>query len=99
MAFKDYMLSCVADCKCKGELKAKSDAERLTLKLAEKMDETLFPKAVNVVSVKEGNTKTVTTTYADGTSSVAIVTVDEKDRPISVIEDGVECKITWIGYD
>lgn len=34
----DYMRNCIAECKCKGEINTSSDAEKLLLKLAEKLD-------------------------------------------------------------
>lgn len=38
-ALKDFMINCIAECKCKGTLTTSSDAEVLLLKLAEKLDE------------------------------------------------------------
>lgn len=35
---KDYMIRCIAECNCNGDLKTSSDAEVLLLKLAEKLD-------------------------------------------------------------
>lgn len=37
--FRNYIEKCVESCKCKGELKAKSDAEVLVYKLCNKLDE------------------------------------------------------------
>lgn len=37
--FKKFIDGCVTDCKCSGKLTAKTDAEVLTGKLAEKLDE------------------------------------------------------------
>lgn len=34
----DYMRDCIAECKCKGEINTSSDAEKLLLKFAEKLD-------------------------------------------------------------
>lgn len=37
--FRDFLNECVANCKCRGDLKAKSDAEVLVGKLCDKLDE------------------------------------------------------------
>lgn len=38
-SYREFMNDCLANCKCRGELKAKSDAEVLVGKLCEKLDE------------------------------------------------------------
>ena len=38
-SYREFMNDCLASCKCRGELKAKSDAEVLVGKLCEKLDE------------------------------------------------------------
>ena len=55
--------------------------------------------AVNVATVKNGNTVTITSTYSDNSDSVITMVLDDDNYPVSVTKDGVECTLTWEGFD
>lgn len=38
-------------------------------------------------------------TYNDNSVGLTTITFDDNDYPISVNKDGVECTITWVGFD
>lgn len=49
--------------------------------------------------VKSGSTVTVTTPLANGSTSTSIISLDVNNYPTKVVTDGVECPITWEGFD
>ena len=53
----------------------------------------------SVASVKEGDTVTVTATYADGSSEVSVIALDEAGWPLSVTREGETTAFSWEGFD
>jgi hypothetical protein len=49
--------------------------------------------------VKNDSTITITTTLDDGAKTVSIVTVDDNGYPSKIVTDGVECTVSWEGFD
>lgn len=49
--------------------------------------------------VKSGSTVTLTTPLSDGSTSTSIISLDVNNYPTKVVTDGVECPITWEGFD
>lgn len=56
-------------------------------------------QATSINTVKEDNTITITTTLEGGEISISTITLDDDGVPTSVVTDGVECILTWDGFD
>ena len=54
---------------------------------------------VSVAAVKEGSTVTVTAAYADDSTAVSVIELDEEGNPLSVTRGGVTTALSWEGFD
>jgi hypothetical protein len=72
-----------------------NDAVTVTMPSNEEVE-----SAVTAVSaVKDGSTVTVTATYADDSTAVTVIALDENGDPVSVTKDGVTTTLSWEGFD
>lgn len=55
--------------------------------------------ATNIDIVAVDNVITVTTTLEGNKTTSSIITLDENGYPSIISTDGIECKITWEGFD
>lgn len=55
-------------------------------------------QAVAIGIAKAENTVTITLDLDDGTTSTSVVTLDDDDKPLTVVTNGVECAVTWEGF-
>jgi hypothetical protein len=53
----------------------------------------------SVSAVKSGNTINVTAVYGKSGTSLSTITLDENGYPIGVTKDGVDCAVTWGGFE
>lgn len=58
-----------------------------------------IPQATDITVVKADDTITLTTTLDDGSVSTSVVTLDSNGYPSTVVTDGVECSVSWDGFD
>lgn len=58
-----------------------------------------IPQAADITVVKADDTITLTTTLEDGSTSTSVVTLDSSGYPSTVVTDGVECPVSWDGFD
>jgi hypothetical protein len=57
-------------------------------------------RQVTAVSVTQAdNTISVLLTYEGDVTSNSIIALDENGRPSKIVTDGVECNVTWTGFD
>ena len=55
-------------------------------------------QATNIEFMRSGDIVQVTVTLEGGESYVSRVTLDDWDQPVSIVTDGVECKLNWSGF-
>ena len=55
--------------------------------------------AVSAKVAASGNTVTVTRTLAGNVSSVSVITLNDNGLPVTVVTDGVECELSWEGFE
>lgn len=56
-------------------------------------------KATAIAVVKEEQTVTVTQTLQGDVTSTSVITLDDNDFPVAIVTDGVECAVSWEGFD
>lgn len=55
-------------------------------------------QATAISAVMDGNTVTVTTTMQGDVTHTDIITLDENGYPVSIVADGVECAMEFVGF-
>ena len=58
-----------------------------------------LPQVTGISIVQEGQTVTVTSTMQDGGVRTDVITLDAGGYPVSITADGVQCAISWEGFD
>lgn len=56
-------------------------------------------QATAVSAVRSDNTITITSTLEGGATSTSVITLDEDEYPIRIVTEGVECAVSWEGFD
>ena len=73
-----------------------TEDERMGL-VAEMLNER--PMANGMTVVKDGSIITLSTILDDGSASTSAITLDANEYPTKVVTNGVECSISWEGFD
>ena len=73
-------------------------AENSAKEVAEDVWENL-PQSTNCVVKRVEQTITISLTLEGGVTSQSVITLDDNDYPISILTDGVNCPISWEGFD
>ena len=55
-------------------------------------------KATSIRAVMEGNTVTITTIMQGDVTHTDVITLDENGYPVSIVADGVECAVEFVGF-
>lgn len=106
--FRNHIEKCVESCKCKGELKAKSDAEVLVYKLCDKLDEleggfgytdvnkiAILPEtSFEYVAESMGSIISDSFPYTFEAGQDYLVTLDGETKTYTAISAGMEVGIT-----
>lgn len=58
-----------------------------------------LPQATGISMVAADNVITVTTTLEGGAASTSEITLDDNGYPATIVTDGVECGLSWEGFD
>ena len=58
-----------------------------------------LPQVNSVKVTKADSTVTIDLTLENGSTSKEVIYLDENERPVSIVTDGVTCPITWEGFD
>lgn len=58
-----------------------------------------IPQATGISASKSGNLITIETALDDGSSTTSVVTLDSGGYPVGIVTDGVECPVSWTGFD
>lgn len=62
------------------------------------MDEIDGSQATDIQFIRDGQTVTVTTTMANGSTIADTINLDDNDYPVSGVFNGVACSIGWEGF-
>lgn len=80
-----------------GDLYFNLNSDDTVTDFKETVNEDRMPSAVSTVA--SGSTVTVTATYEDASTSVSVITLDDNNYPVGVTKDGVDCALTWGGFE
>lgn len=58
-----------------------------------------LPQVNGMTVTKVEGMVTIDLKLEDGSTSKEVIYLDENDRPVSIVTDGVTCPITWEGFD
>jgi hypothetical protein len=56
-------------------------------------------QVTSMTITKSDSTITVTTILEGNQSSESVITLDLDGRPTKIVTDGIECPVTWSGFD